>query len=241
MHRHPRISPAVYQVSITGPYAAKGPGDTPSRRRIFVCQPTDAGRGRSLCPADSRRADAPGLPAAGRPTRTCKSRWSSTGRRAQSGGLRRGHRDGAERGAGQSAVPVPRRAGSARTLRRARPTASATSQLASRLSFFLWSSIPDDELLDLADARRAQQARGARAAGAADAGRSAVAKPGEQLRRPVAAPAQPRGDHARPAPVPRLRRQPAAGLPAGDGAVLRERRARGSQRARSAEGATTRS
>ena len=24
MHRHPRISPAVYQVSITGPYSAKG-------------------------------------------------------------------------------------------------------------------------------------------------------------------------------------------------------------------------
>ena len=31
MHRHPRISPAVYQVSITGPYSPAGPGDsTPS-------------------------------------------------------------------------------------------------------------------------------------------------------------------------------------------------------------------
>ena len=37
-----------------------------------------------------------------------------------------------------------------------------------------------------------------------------------------------------PAPVPRLRRQPAAGLPPGDGAPVRERRARGSQRARPA-------
>ena len=35
MHRHPRIGPAVYQVSINGPYDPKGPGDTPSRRRIF--------------------------------------------------------------------------------------------------------------------------------------------------------------------------------------------------------------
>src|SRR5439155_2485010 len=35
MHRHPRIGPAIYQVSINGPYSAKGPGDTPSRRRIF--------------------------------------------------------------------------------------------------------------------------------------------------------------------------------------------------------------
>src|SRR5256886_6308392 len=40
LHRHPRIAPAIYQVSINGPYGAKGPGDTPSRRRIFVCQPT---------------------------------------------------------------------------------------------------------------------------------------------------------------------------------------------------------
>ena len=39
MHRHPRISPALYQVSITGPYRAEGHGDTPSRRRIFVCEP----------------------------------------------------------------------------------------------------------------------------------------------------------------------------------------------------------
>ncbi len=40
MYRHPRIGPAVYQVSITGPFKATGTGDTPSRRRIFVCQPT---------------------------------------------------------------------------------------------------------------------------------------------------------------------------------------------------------
>src|SRR5436190_9830084 len=40
LHRHPRIGPAIYQVSINGPYGAKGPGDTPSRRRIFLSQPT---------------------------------------------------------------------------------------------------------------------------------------------------------------------------------------------------------
>ena len=38
-HRHPRLSPAVYQVSITGPFADRGPGDTPSRRRIFATRP----------------------------------------------------------------------------------------------------------------------------------------------------------------------------------------------------------
>src|SRR6185295_3803570 len=40
MHRHPRLAPAIYQISINGPYESKGPGDTPSRRRIFICQPT---------------------------------------------------------------------------------------------------------------------------------------------------------------------------------------------------------
>src|SRR5262249_28442724 len=39
MHRHPRLGPAVYQVSINGPYDPKGPGDTPSRQRIFVAKP----------------------------------------------------------------------------------------------------------------------------------------------------------------------------------------------------------
>ena len=40
-------------------------------------------------------------------------------------------------------------------------------ELASRLSFFLWQSIPDDELLDVAGAGRLKDRRGARAAGAA--------------------------------------------------------------------------
>src|SRR6185503_524175 len=30
----------VQSVSITGPFKATGPGDTPSRRRIFVCRPS---------------------------------------------------------------------------------------------------------------------------------------------------------------------------------------------------------
>ncbi|HEX5107086.1 MAG TPA: hypothetical protein VFV95_01505, partial [Vicinamibacterales bacterium] len=39
-YRHPRLGPAVFQVSITGPFDATGPGDTPSRRRIFISRPT---------------------------------------------------------------------------------------------------------------------------------------------------------------------------------------------------------
>ncbi len=43
MYRHPRLSPAVYQVSITGPLTATGSGDTPSRRKVFVCRPNRTG------------------------------------------------------------------------------------------------------------------------------------------------------------------------------------------------------
>ena len=54
--------PHIDQFIFTGPFNPTGPGDTPSRRRIFVCQPKDAAPTRSrarraiLC--DARRARA---------------------------------------------------------------------------------------------------------------------------------------------------------------------------------------
>ena len=41
-YRHPRLQPAVYEISIVGPYNPAGAGDTPSRRRVFSCQPASA-------------------------------------------------------------------------------------------------------------------------------------------------------------------------------------------------------
>src|SRR5262245_51476195 len=38
--RHPRTQPSVYSLALVGPFNASGPGDTPSRRRIFVCRPS---------------------------------------------------------------------------------------------------------------------------------------------------------------------------------------------------------
>ena len=43
MDRHPRLTPAIYSISIVGPFNPKGPGDTPSRRRILVCTPAGPG------------------------------------------------------------------------------------------------------------------------------------------------------------------------------------------------------
>ena len=141
----------------------------------------------------------------------------------------------------QPAVPVPRRAGPGQRRAGRRSTASRDLELASRLSFFLWSSIPDDELLTAADAGTAAEPGRARAAGAPDAeGRTRAAR-WPQLRRPVAVPAQRARPHARRRRVPGLRPQPARRVAARDRDALRERRARGPQRRRRCSTPTTRS
>ena len=169
------------------PVRRRRPGDTPSRRRIFTCQPR-GGRRRGVRADDSLDPRAPRLsPAAHRQRRRGRCSSSTTRGRARRR-LRGGHPTGAGADPGQPRLPVPDRAGPDR---RRRPgtasTASATSSWPSRLSFFLWSSIPDDELLDAAARGTAEGSGGARAAGPAHAGRSALEGARRQLRRPVAA------------------------------------------------------
>lgn len=148
LHRHPRVSPAVYQVSITGPYNARGLGETPSRRRLFVCRPTgptdEEACAKKILSALLRRAYR--QPAA-------KADLDKSMRFYRQG------REGADFDAGieraLSAVLVNPQF-LFRVERDPAGIASRTAyrisdlDLASRLSFFLWSSIPDDELLDLA-------------------------------------------------------------------------------------------
>jgi hypothetical protein len=149
MHRHPRIAPAVYQVSITGPYGGKLRRDTPSRRRIFVCEPKRPGEedacARSILATLMRRA---------------YRRAISDSDLQKPMELYRQAREAGDFDAGVelaiSAVLV-----NPQFLFRFEPTPPGVApqsvyripdvQLASRLSFFLWSSIPDDELLNLAE------------------------------------------------------------------------------------------
>ena len=63
----------------------------------------------------------------------------------------------------------------------ARATGSATQDLASRLSFFLWGTVPDAELLKVASQGGAADAGGPREAGRADAGRSPRRGAGDAL------------------------------------------------------------
>jgi hypothetical protein len=150
MHRHPRITPALYQVSITGPYAATSPGDTPSRRRVFVSEPPVPGQGeeeacaRRILSTLIRRAYR--RPATDADLQTPLAFYRNT--RAEAG-----FDAGIE--AALSAILVNPQF-LFRVERDPPGVASGTVyrlsdlELASRLAFFVWSSIPDDELLDLA-------------------------------------------------------------------------------------------
>ncbi len=179
-HRHPRITPAIYQISINGPYESKGPGDTPSRRRILGEWSADASSAR-IEPTRHHADEASALRilstlmrrAYRRPVAQAdlerpmeffrKAQAEQSGVRPSSGAatMEFDRRAPAEQGfdagieAALASVLV-----SPEFLFRieldpaglAPNTAYRISDLAlaSRLSFFLWSSIPDDELLETA-------------------------------------------------------------------------------------------
>ena len=145
--RHPRQTPAVYQVTVTGPYAPQGAGDTPSRQRLFVCRP-DAPSDEEACAQEilstlMRRA-----------YRRPVSEEDVEGPLAfyREGRAAGDFDDGIEKALSAVLInpeflfrveldPDELAAGAYRI---------SDLELASRLSFFLWSSIPDDELLDAA-------------------------------------------------------------------------------------------
>lgn len=151
-HRHPRLTPALFEVSIVGPFETDGAGDTPSRRRVFGTLPPQASAATASAEQTLRRL----MRIAYRrpvndsdlvvPMRFFEERFST---------------DGFEVGieAALTAVLV-----NPHFLFRAEvvsPEATAGSvyrvsnvELASRLSFFIWSSLPDEELLAHAEAGR---------------------------------------------------------------------------------------
>ena len=114
-------------------------------------------------------------------------------------------------------------------------------ELASRLSFFLWSSIPDDELLQVAGQGRLKDPavldRQVRRMLADPKSQALV----DQLRRAVAVPAQPEEHPPDQNEFPDFDDNLRQALSARDRAVLRKHHARGSQRRRSADAPTTRS
>jgi hypothetical protein len=146
----PDSNPALSSVQITGPLRVDGPGDTPSRRRIFSCTPATAaeelGCATEILGTLARRAYR--RPVGEGDVQTLVDFYEA-GR--TEGSFDKGIQFALERLLAdpdflyrieRDPVDSPP------------ATAYAVSdvELASRLSFFLWSSIPDDELLMHAEA-----------------------------------------------------------------------------------------
>jgi hypothetical protein len=143
---------SVQGLEIDGPYNVTGPGDTPSRRAIFVCRPeqsdTELTCARQILSHLATRAYRRPIAAAD-PEVDTLMRFYETSRNAEGGDFESGI-EGAltwllvdpkflyrfeEEPEGLSAGEVYR---------------ISDLELASRLSFFIWSSIPDEPLLELA-------------------------------------------------------------------------------------------
>ena len=146
-------------VVINGPHEAAGPGTTPSRERIFVCRPSKAsdevGCAKRILSALARRAFR-------RPVVDADLDSLITSYKEGRGG------GDFERGIERAVEALLVSPEFLYRIERDLPAvASAKSgeanlyrisdlELASRLSFFLWSSIPDDTLLDLATGGKLQ-------------------------------------------------------------------------------------
>src|SRR5215831_246542 len=143
-------TPIVDRVDITGPYESTGPGNTPSRRRIFTCKPaTGAAADETACARKilaslARRAYR--QPVSDADIDVVMKFYDS--------GRKNGNFEAGIENALAFILTAPK------FLFRTEsdpPNAVAGGvyrvndlELASRLSFFLWSTIPDDELLNAA-------------------------------------------------------------------------------------------
>jgi hypothetical protein len=141
--------PAMEFVTISGPYDATGPGTTPSRERIFVCTPATAAEegpcAREILTQLARRAYR--RPPAAEDVDVLMQ-FFAAGREGA------GFDAGIQRALERLLVSpnflyrierVPEAAAPGEAF------AVSPLELASRLSFFLWSSLPDERLLALAE------------------------------------------------------------------------------------------
>ncbi|HEX5048895.1 MAG TPA: DUF1592 domain-containing protein [Gammaproteobacteria bacterium] len=142
----------VGSIVVDGPYEATGPGDTPSRERIFRCHPEAASEqaacAREIVSTLAHRA------------------YRQPPTTEHLSVLMDFYQQGYERGGFEKGVEVAlqRILSSPQFVFRFerdpdrgspdKPYRLTDTELASRLAFFLWSSIPDDELLDLASRER---------------------------------------------------------------------------------------
>ena len=158
----------VNSLAINGPLNPTGPGDTPSRRKIFVCRPAPAEEiacARQILSTLATRAYR-------RPVAEKDAAIDTLLEFFESGRQLRGFDTGIQYALARVLVDpqfiyrfervssASARASAGQGLAAKAGTVYRLSdlELASRLSFFLWSSIPDDELLRVAAAGRLRDA-----------------------------------------------------------------------------------
>ena len=146
--------PGVGRIELSGPYNATGRGDTPSRRAIFTCRPpaNAVASGPEEVACASEILGRVGRHAFRRPVTEADLEmlleFFDAGRAT-------GDFDAGIEMALRRVLVSPdflfRRESDPAGLAPGTPYVISDLELASRLSFFLWSSIPDGELLDLAE------------------------------------------------------------------------------------------
>src|SRR6185503_4032469 len=141
-------------VSITGPFNPTGPGDTPSRRKVFVCRPAQAaeeeGCARRILSRLASRAFR-------HPVHENEAAVNTLMAAYVSGRDLRGFETGIQYALARVLVDpqfIFRFEHEPANLKDGAVYRVNDFELASRLSFFLWSSVPDDELLAAAGAGR---------------------------------------------------------------------------------------
>jgi mono/diheme cytochrome c family protein len=142
--------PSIGQVTISGPFDPTGPGSTPARQRIFICQTKDDACAKQILSTMMRRAFR--RPVTDSDVNELMPFYTA------------GKADSFDQGIEKA---IERLLVSPQFLYRIeadKPNIAAgvaypitDLELASRISFFLWSSIPDDELLNLAAAGKLRQ------------------------------------------------------------------------------------
>ena len=147
--------PHVGQVTVEGPHSAKGATDTASRKKIFTCRPggaaTEDACARRIVSSLAKHAFR-------RPTTAADMKELM--QFYQSGRSEEGFESGIE-AALQRILADPqfiyRGEKEPASVVAGKPYRITDLELASRLSFFLWSSVPDDALIDVAAAGRLRE------------------------------------------------------------------------------------
>ena len=143
-----KFFPHVGKLDILGPFKASGASDSPSLRKIFACRPASAGEEAACAKqiVDSLARHAFRRPVTGADSEMLMGFYQQ--------GRNEGNFDTGVERALQRILADPefvfRKEPEPANLEPGKTWRISDLELASRLSFFLWSSIPDDELITLA-------------------------------------------------------------------------------------------